>query len=337
MNKSQRIEAAIKGEAVDRIPFSVWYHLSAFDQDPVSLAEETAALTKKYDYDFVKMMPFGLYGVQDLGARVNIFSQQGQPPLWVHGPINRVEDYYDLRSIPAIQGTYGKQLEFTELLRKQLPGDVPYIQTIFSPLTTLHKLAGDRVLEDLKVAPEAVRYALAVITEITIDFINENIKRGVSGFFFATQDARKELISPENFKIFGEHYDLQVLDSYVKRTWFNVVHLHGMGVYFDEIAKNYPNNVLNWHDRNTPPTLSEARKISDKAFLAGIAAADTIVDGKPVRDDAIQDGTPESIIKHIREAIADVDGKKLLIGPGCCVGQFASEENLAAVRKAVEL
>ena len=236
MNKSQRIEAAIKGEAVDRIPFSVWYHLSAFDQDPVSLAEETAALTKKYDYDFVKMMPFGLYGVQDLGARVNIFSQQGQPPLWVHGPINKVEDYYDLRPIPAIQGTYGKQLEFTELLRKQLPGDVPYIQTIFSPLTTLHKLAGDRVLEDLKVAPEAVRYALAVITEITIDFINENIKRGVSGFFFATQDARKELISPENFKIFGEHYDLQVLDSYVKRTWFNVVHLHGMGVYFDEIA-----------------------------------------------------------------------------------------------------
>ena len=95
--------------------------------------------------------------------------------------------------------------------------------------------------------------------------------------------------------------------------------------------------MLNWHDRNTPPTLSEARKISDKAFLAGIAAADTIVDGKPVRDDAIQDGTPESIIKHIREAIAEVDGKKLLIGPGCCVGQFASEENLAAVRKAVEL
>ena len=33
----------------------------------------------------------------------------------------------------------------------------------------------------------------------------------------------------------------------------------------------------------------------------------------------------------------DRDGKKLLIGPGCCVGQFASEENLAAVRRAVEL
>ena len=147
MNKAQRVEAAIKGEAVDRIPFSVWYHLSGVDQDPVSLAETTAELTKKYDYDFVKMMPFGLYGVQDLGAKVKIFSKQGEPPLWERGPVQRVEDYLALTPIPAIQGTYGKQLEFTELLRKQLPGDVPYIQTIFSPLTTLHKLVGDRVLE----------------------------------------------------------------------------------------------------------------------------------------------------------------------------------------------
>ena len=336
MNKAQRVEAAIKGQAVDRVPFSVWYHMSAVDQDPVSLAETTAELSKKYDYDFVKMMPFGLYGVQDLGARIKIYSQQGKPPIWEHGPIAKIEDYFALKPIPAIQGTYGKQLEFTELLRKKLPGDVPYIQTIFSPLTTLHKLAGDRVLEDLKTDPEAVRYALAVITEITLDFVNENIKRGVSGFFFATQEARPELISLENYRTFAEPYDLQVLQSYVKRTWFNVVHLHGLNVYFDEIAENYPNNVINWHDRNTAPSLAEARTKSSKAFLAGIAAATQIVDGKEVRDDIIQNGTPEGIIKHVREAINSVDGKGLLIGPGCCVDQFASEENLAAVRKAVE-
>lgn len=46
MNKAQRVEAAIKGESVDRIPFSIWYHLSGVDQDPVSLAETTAELTK---------------------------------------------------------------------------------------------------------------------------------------------------------------------------------------------------------------------------------------------------------------------------------------------------
>ncbi|MGM9582768.1 MAG: uroporphyrinogen decarboxylase family protein, partial [Phascolarctobacterium sp.] len=254
MNKIERLEAAIAGKPVDRIPYSIWYHLSAVDQDPVSLAEETVALTAKYDYDFVKMMPFGLYGVQDLGAKIDIYCQQGKPPLVNRPGIQSISDYLALRPIPAITGTYGKQLEFSELLRKLLPKDVPYIQTIFSPLTTLHKLAGNRVLTDLKTNPAAVRHALEVITEITIDFVNENIKRGVSGFFFATQDARKPLISLADFQEFGEKYDLQVLDSYVKKTWFNVVHLHGLDVYFDEVLANYPVNVLNWHDRHTPPT-----------------------------------------------------------------------------------
>lgn len=337
MNKIERLEAAIAGKPVDRIPFSVWYHLSALDQDPVSLAEETAALTKKYDYDFVKMMPFGLYGVQDLGAKIKIFAQQGKPPVVERCGILKPSDYLALHAIPAVQGTYGKQLEFTELLRRELPADVPYIQTIFSPLTTLHKLAGDRVLQDLQTVPEAVEQALSVITEITVDFVQENIKRGVSGFFFATQDARKQFISPENFARFGQKYDLQVLNSYVRKTWLNVTHLHGLDVYFEEVARNYPNNVLNWHDRNTFPGLKEARGLTDKALLAGIRAAHKVVDGREVADDIIKDGTPEEIVAHVREAIAAVDGKGLIIGPGCVVDQFASDANLRAVRRAVEL
>ena len=337
MNKIERLEAAIAGKDVDRVPYSIWYHLSAVDQDPVSLAEETVALSKKYDYDFVKMMPFGLYGVQDLGAKIDIFAQQGKPPLVARPGIQSISDYLALQPIPAIQGTYGKQLEFSELLHKQLPSGTPYIQTIFSPLTTLHKLAGNRVLEDLKTNPEAVEHALEVITEITIDFVQENIKRGVSGFFFATQDARKPLISPENFAKFGIKYDLEVLNSYVKKTWFNVAHLHGLDVYFDEVLANYPVNVLNWHDRNTPPTLAEARQKTNKAFLAGIRAAQKIVNGVEEPDDIFENGTPEEISTHVKEAIAQVDGKGLIIGPGCVVNQFVTEEKLRAVQKALVL
>ena len=337
MNKIERLEAAINHKDVDRVPYSIWYHLSAVDQDPVSLAEETIALTKKYDYDFVKMMPFGLFGVQDLGAKINIFAQQGKPPLVARAGIQSVSDYLALKPIPAIQGTYGKQLEFASLLQKNLPRDTPYIQTIFSPLTTLHKLAGNRLLEDLKTNPEAVEHALDVITEITIDFVQENIARGVSGFFFATQDARKNLISPENFLRFGEKYDLQVLNSYVKKTWFNVVHLHSLDVYFEEVVRDYPNNVINWHDRNTFPNLQQARQLTDKAFLAGIRAAQKIVNGIEEPDDILSEGTEAEIIAHVREAIAATDGKGLILGPGCVVDQFVSEASLRAVRKAIEL
>ena len=31
-------------------------HLSAFDQDPISLAKAEVDLTEKYDFDYIKMM-----------------------------------------------------------------------------------------------------------------------------------------------------------------------------------------------------------------------------------------------------------------------------------------
>lgn len=336
MSKTERVQAVLANKTPDRVPASVWFHFSAVDQDPAALADITVDVTKKYDFDFVKMMPYGLYGVQNLGAKIKFFNRINEPPVVEVPGIATIDDYRKIPLVDVTKGSYGRQLEFTRLLAQKLPVDVPYIQTIFSPLTTLHKLAGDRVLQDLQTNPEAVHKALEIITGITISFVKENLKHGVSGFFFAHQDAVKDKITLDDFYKFAKPYDLQVLESYVDKTWFNVAHIHGLGVYFEEIAK-YPVNVINWHDRNTAPSLAEARKLTDKALLGGIRAANIIVDGKEVRDDVIESGTPEEIISHIRTAITSVDGKGLLIGPGCVVGQDVPAENLAAVRKAVEL
>lgn len=336
MNREERIRAVIEGKEPDRVPVSVWFHFSAVDQDPVSLAEAEAEFVETYDYDFIKMMPFGNYGIQDLGAKLDIFCQPNKPVLLAEPGIHCIDDYRHLPVISGLQGTYGKQVEFTRILARKIRPHTPFIQTIFSPLTTLHKLSGGRVLQDMREDPEAVHHALAVVTAITEDFIRYNIDAGVSGFFFATQDAQKKLLTLEEFREFGEFYDLQVMNSYAKKTWFNVVHLHGLDVYFEEIAENYPANVLNWHDRNTAPSLREARAFTDKPFLAGIRAATKLVDGKEVRDDIVKDGTPEEITAHIHEAIDAVGGKGLMIGPGCVVDQECPEENLRAVRQAVE-
>lgn len=336
MNREERVRAVVEGNVPDRIPVSVWYHFSKYDQDPVSLAEVEAEFVEHYDYDFIKMMPFGNYGIQDFGAKLNIYCQTGKPVTLAAPGIQSVEDYKNLKSISGLQGTYGKQVEFARLLKQKVTPNTPIIQTIFSPLTTLHKLTGGKVLGDIKEHPEEVKHALEVITEVTNDFILYNIEAGVDGFFFATQDARRELLDLETFRKFGETYDLQVMDSYAKKTWFNVVHIHGLDVYYKEIFFNYPAAVFNWHDRNTEPSLKKARRMTDTPFLAGIRAATKLVDGKEVRDDIVKDGTPEEIISHIHEAIDEVDGKGLMIGPGCVVAQDCSEENLRAVRKAVE-
>ena len=56
MNREERIRAALAGKEVDRVPVAAWMHLSAFDQNPISLTEAEVDLTEKYDFDYIKMM-----------------------------------------------------------------------------------------------------------------------------------------------------------------------------------------------------------------------------------------------------------------------------------------
>lgn len=336
MTREERVRAALLGKDVDHVPVAAWMHFSEFDQDPISLAEAQVEFTEKYDFDYIKMMPFGLYSTQDFGNQITIYCDPHKEPIVKKFAIQHPSDYDALRAIPAIQGTYGKQIEFARELSKRRKPGTPIIQTIFSPFSTLKKMAGDRLLEDMVNYPKAVHHALAAITATTLDFISYNIEAGVDGFFFATQNAVRTMMTPTQFQEFGAFYDLQLIRSYEKKTWFNAVHIHGENIYFQELS-HYPVNALNWHDRHTWPSLKEARHLSDKCIMAGIKSAPYFVDGVLQYDDIILDGTPEEITAHVKDAIDQVEGKGLILAPGCVVNPKAPEENLMALRQAVEL
>ncbi len=336
MTREERVRAAIAGKSVDHIPVAVWMHLSEHDQDPVSLAEAEVELTEKYDFDYIKMMPFGLYSTQDFGNKVKIYCDPYKEPVVSRFAIQEPKDYDAVQAIPAIQGTYGKQIEFARELAKRRKNDTPMIQTLFSPFSTLKKMAGDRLLQDMSEYPESVHHALEAITETTLDFVKYNIDAGVDGFFFATQNAVKTMMTPEQFAEFGEFYDLKIIESYTEKTWFNPVHIHGQDIYFEKLA-NYPVNCINWHDRHTFPSLKEARQLTDKCLMAGIKSAPHFVNGVLTYDDIMLDGTPEEITAHVKDAIEQVGGKGFILAPGCVVNPKAPEENLKALRKASEL
>ena len=336
MTREERIRAAIAGRETDRVPVAAWMHLSEHDQDPISLAEAEVELTEKYDFDYIKMMPFGLYSTQDFGNQVKIYCDPYKEPIVQKFAIDSSAGYDSIRAISALQGTYGKQVEFARELAKCRMEGTPIIQTIFSPFSTLKKLAGDRLLTDMKEYPRSVHHALAAITATTLDFVGYNIDAGVDGFFFATQNAVKTMMTEEEFNEFGVFYDLAVINSYAKKTWFNPVHMHGEDVYFEKL-KDYPVNCLNWHDRHTWPSLKEARRLTDKCLMAGIRSAPYFLNGVLQYDDIILDGTPAEIAEHVKDAISQVDGRGLILAPGCVVNPKASAENLMALRKATEL
>lgn len=327
MTKKERIIAALKKEEVDRVPFSIWLHYPHMDQDPRSLAEIQVNFMRKYDLDFIKLMPFGLYSVQDWGCKVKIFGTKDQPPIVDDYGIKSIEDWKNIEEFPGFYGTLGKQVQLAKHVQKLLKEskeDVPFIQTIFSPLTTALKLAGDRIFNDIEENPETFHEALQVITDTTINFIKENIKAGVSGFFFATQCATYDMMTESKYDEFGKKYDLQLFDAYKDETFFNVVHIHGPNVMFEKLA-NYPVNCINWHDRWVAPSLEEARKITDKCFLGGIN-----------ENEVLAKASPDEVQKHICEAIESAGTRGLMIGPGCVADTNTPDINYYAARVAIE-
>lgn len=335
MNREQRVRHALALKPVDRVPVSAWMHFSQFDQDPISLAETQVAFNEKYDFDFIKMMPFGTYSVQDWGAQLSIYCDRYKEPIVATPAIKEVSDYGNLRVFPAIYGTWGKQLQLAQYMSKLVSKDTPYIQTIFSPFSTLKKLAGNQLFSHFKEFPEKVHVALAVITETTNNFVKANIEAGVSGFFFATQNATYDLMNDEDFDEFALAYDLQVIDTYRKKTYFNVIHMHGDHIMFDKVAAKYPLNCLNWHDRHTKPSMKEARKTVNKCFLGGIQEVPYFVGNVLHYDSILATKSASEIEKHAKEALEAIGDIGVILGPGCVVDPRTPEKNLMALRNSV--
>ncbi len=332
MNHFERIKAALNHEPVDRVPVNLWSHLPEYDQNPRSLARKQVEFAQQYDFDFIKLMPFGLYGVEDYGAEITYYAKRDHPAVLSKPGILHYSDWRKVEPLNGNFGTYGKQVELAKYVREFSKDEFPVIQTIFNPLTTALKLAGNRLVLDIKEHPKEVKQALEALTQTTINFVHENLNAGVDGFFYATQTATSNLFTREEYLEFGRPYDLKVLDAFKDKTWFNVAHIHGDNTYFDLIA-DYPVQALNWHDRSVAPSLKEARQLTDKALIGGLHELPN-EDGTP---SILVSGTVNEVENHVREAIDEVDGKGLIIGPGCVASQEVPDANIYALRTAVSL
>jgi uroporphyrinogen decarboxylase len=144
---------------------------------------------------------------------------------------------------------------------------------------------------------------------------------GADGFFFASQWIRAAFCSREQYQEFGLTYDLEVLEAVGHRSRVTILHLHGTDVYFD-LVDEYPVDALSWHDRETPPSLAEARRRTDCAFITGLEPA------------LLHDGPPEAVTAQALDAIRQTEGRGLILAPACVIPPEAPEAHLQAVAAA---
>ncbi|HSB10569.1 MAG TPA: uroporphyrinogen decarboxylase family protein [Blastocatellia bacterium] len=306
MNKIERIARALRGEEVDRPPFSFWYHFGLQHMPGRDHARAEIDFYRAYDLDFLKVMsdypyplPRGLDAIENEEDWKRIEPIDPTDPCWVH----------QLSAIEMIGDAIGKEAMF--------------IETIFSPWTTARRLTRSdglgtarlRYAETLLAAMDAIATSLA-------DYSRETLKRGAAGIFLSLGAASDDVMTSAEYQTWGRPFDLKILEA-VRDAPFNVLHIHGKRIHFDSVL-DYPVSALNWSHFATAPSLGEGRARSNKTVLGGI-------------DEAVASHVSASEIRgQVADTVRDVGTVGLIVTPGCSVPTDTRELSLRAIKSAVE-
>jgi uroporphyrinogen decarboxylase len=323
MKKRDRVFAALKGDEVDRVPVSAWWHDFPREWSAQSLAEATVEAYETYDWDWVKLNPRASYYGEIWGAEFK--PNPDRQPDMTKPAFTSAKEMSRLKPADLRNGIVREQIDSVKLVAKKLKGRAPLVQTVFSPLASLSRMAGStkfiqRMIRD---EPAAVEYALKAVTHTLARYSAGCIKAGADGIFFATVEwGSADVISPAAYNKFARPYDREVLDA-VAEAPFNILHVCRSNNHLLDLV-DYPVAAFNWATQDTTnPSPAEVLTKTDKAVIGG-ASHETVV----------PNGTPAEVVKEAHRSILDARSPRFLLSPGCAVPPATPEKNLRALAQA---
>lgn len=323
MNKRERLHAAFKKEKVDRPPMALWRHFPGDDLDPTKLARHVVAFQKQYDFDFVKVTPAASYIGEAYGGDVRDAHNREGTRTHVRRAVTDWREWNRIKPLDASHAVIQRERAAIKLIRDELGGDVPILQTIFTPLSCAHTLAGERLVQDLHEHPAELHDALEQLGTTMAGFGEESINAGADAVFLATQMATSNALTEAEYRAFGVPYDLALIDALRGKADFVFLHAHGENLFFDLLA-GYPVQAINWHDRKTPPTLAAGKQEFQGAVAGGIEEWGVLADG-----------TPDQVRAQVADAIAQTEGMGLIVCAGCVISTDTPDANIRAAWEAV--
>ena len=187
MTHTERIDALLRGEPVDRLPVSFWRHFYLAERSGQGLAQAMLYFWRRYQWDFLKVNPRSTYQAEAWGVEPKYGPDEHSKEELGEWPVRETSDWSHITPLPPTEGVFAEQLDALQRLKVGLAGECYFIQTVFSPLATLGKLAGgpERVKDDMVDAAEVLHGALAAVTETLGAYVEEVLKIA-DGIFYAT-------------------------------------------------------------------------------------------------------------------------------------------------------
>jgi uroporphyrinogen decarboxylase len=323
MTRRQRVLAALVGDDVDRVPVSAWWHDFPREWSAASLAEATIEAYETYEWDWVKLNPRATYYGEAWGAKYDP-NEDRQPGL-IAPAFKSADELAKLKPVDMGRKVLAEQIESVKLIAKRLKGEVPLVQTVFSPLACLSIAAGStRFIQRLiREEPEAVLKALEPVTATIAKFSRACLAAGAEGIFFATVEwGSEDVMSWEDYERFARPYDLRVLEE-IQDAPFNILHVCRSNNHVMRML-DYPVAAFNWATQDTTnPPPGEVLAATDRAVIGG-ASHDTVVPA----------GTPAEVVKEAHRSILEAGSRRFLLSPGCAISPTTPEKNLRALTQA---
>jgi uroporphyrinogen decarboxylase len=321
----QRLENLLEGKEIDRPPVSAWRHFFDKEWTADDLADSMFEFQKQYDWDFMKINPRASYYIEGWGGRHKPSGKPDEKPLLENAPIKNPKDWPSLKPLDIHGGAFGEQLKAVDMINRRLDGQLDFFQTVFSPLSVAADLAeSDFEFKRLLDYGSNLESALEAITATLEDYVQELLRIGVSGIFFATTEwAARDNITEEQYLQYGQPYDLRILAA-ARPAKFNILHVckrYNMLPLF----KQYPADILSWNKfEEGNMDFAQADKIFTQVFLGGTDHIQTLVNGNA-----------DDITNQVKQSLAEAGSHPLIVGPGCALKMGTPAANLDTLRKSV--
>src|SRR5262249_1803474 len=189
MTRRERVQAALRGEPVDRVPISFWLHNFATENSADGLATETLRLARVFGWDFLQPQSRAQCFAERWGLTSGPSPERAPRFATTPRPLSTAAAVARLRPVDPRHGALGEQLAALATIRAGVGRDTPIIWTVFAPMMVMpYLLTGGRAqaLALARTEPKAMDAGLAAIAETLTAYPRACVEAGAGGVFFAT-------------------------------------------------------------------------------------------------------------------------------------------------------
>lgn len=327
MEKRERLERTLAGEATDRSPVALWRRFPGDERRAADHAQAIIDFQMQQDWDVCVITPPWSFACADYGVNE---VWQGNPDgsgVVLKPAIRRSLDWTDLRVPDPGRGEMNTLVTTVRMVSEQLSGmGIPVVVGVLSPLAQAARLAGSAImLKHLRTRQDRFTTGISILLDGTLRFLDALRKLPLAGLYLHIEHADLMALSEAEYERFGLPGDAGILTSAPNAWWLRMAYLQG-GVPMQAMLPRLGANAIGWDSAGSDLDLETGKSVwAAGAVFGGLEA-----------EKHLRAGTPASVRDAAREAQRLMGGRRLLLGCASPTLLTTPLSNLRALRLSVE-